>query len=66
MPSEDYQLITVIREKCLKQGISITKSETLRAGLLALLNLSAEEFGETVNSVKKVKPGRPSKMNNLS
>lgn len=59
MPTEDYQLITIIRERCLKQGIVLNKSETLRAGLLTLFSLPDAELIEAVNSVKKVKSGRP-------
>jgi hypothetical protein len=59
MPSRDYKKITQLREKCLKAGHSATKSEILRAGLHALEGMSIEDLRRVVQSVEKVKPGRP-------
>jgi|FLYL01.1.fsa_nt_gi hypothetical protein len=59
MPLRDYRKITQLREKCLKAGINMTKSEILRAGLHALEGLSLERLREVVQSVEKVKTGRP-------
>jgi hypothetical protein len=59
MPSRDYKKITQLREKCLKAGLSATKSEVLRAGLHALEGMSVEDFRRVVQSVEKVKTGRP-------
>ena len=59
MPTRDYKKITQLREKCLKAGMSVTKSEILRAGLHALENMSMEDLGRVVQSVEKVKTGRP-------
>lgn len=59
MPSRDYKKITQLRAKCLKAGLSVTKSEILRAGLHALEGLSLEKLREVMQSVEKVKPGRP-------
>jgi hypothetical protein len=59
MPSRDYRKITQLREKCLKTGINVTKSEILRAGLHVLEGLSMESLREVVRSVEKVKTGRP-------
>jgi hypothetical protein len=59
MPSRDYKKITQLREKCLKAGMSVTKSEILRAGLHALENMTVEDLGRVVQSVEKVKTGRP-------
>jgi len=59
MPSRDYKKITQLREKCLKAGMSATKSEILRAGLHALENMNVEDLRRVVQSVEKVKTGRP-------
>jgi hypothetical protein len=59
MPSRDYRKITQLREKCLKAGINMTKSEILRAGLHALEELPTESLRVVVQSVEKVKTGRP-------
>lgn len=59
MPSRDYKKITQLREKCLKAGISATKSEVLRAGLHALEEMSIDDLRQIMQSVEKVKTGRP-------
>ena len=59
MPSRDYKKITQLREKCLKAGLSATKSEVLRAELHALEDMTVENLRQVVQSVEKVKPGRP-------
>ena len=59
MPSRDYKKITQLREKCLKAGLSATKIEILRAGLHALESMTVEDLRRVVQSVEKVKPGRP-------
>ncbi|HKA54211.1 MAG TPA: hypothetical protein VKJ47_11165 [Candidatus Binatia bacterium] len=59
MPSGDYRKITQLRAKCLKAGMNMTKSEILRAGLHALEELPLESLRAVVQSVEKVKTGRP-------
>jgi hypothetical protein len=59
MPSVDYELIPAIKTRCLKAGVSVNKSEILRAGLNALESMSDKELLKVVNGLVKVKPGRP-------
>lgn len=59
MPSQDYEKIAQLKARCLKLGVSTTKSEVLRAGLHALENMSGETLRTIFQSVEKVKPGRP-------
>lgn len=59
MPATDYERIAQLKAKCLKAGLSVTKSEVLRGGLHALERLSIEELRTVIQSVEKVKPGRP-------
>jgi hypothetical protein len=59
MPSSDYDKIHVLRSRYLQLGISVTKSEVLRAGLHALEQLNGEELRKIMHSVEKVKSGRP-------
>src|SRR5450631_772413 len=40
MPQTDYNIISEIKQKALKAGIQVKKSELLRAGLQALAKLS--------------------------
>ena len=60
LPSEDYRLIGTIKNRALKASISITKSEVIRAGLLALENMSEQDLIKVIGSLTKVKSGRPS------
>ena len=59
MPSSDYALIADIKERCLKAGTNVTKSEVLRAGLTALIKLDEPDLLQVIQSLSKVKTGRP-------
>ena len=59
LPSGDYELIAAVRQRCLKSAININKSEVIRAGLHALMEMPEEALAELVNNLEKVKPGRP-------
>ena len=60
-PPEDYELIQALVDRCLKKGMHVTKSETLRAALRKLTALPDEELLELYRSLSKVKIGRPKK-----
>ncbi|MBD2302332.1 hypothetical protein [Nostoc sp. FACHB-190] len=60
LPSGDYELITTIKQRCLKSAVNVTKSEVIRAGLQILQSLSDEELVQAINGLEKVKTGRPS------
>lgn len=59
MPTADYGLISTIKQRCLKKGVSASKSEVVRAGLAALEAMSDRELVELVEKLPKVKTGRP-------
>ena len=59
MPTGDYSLIAAIKQRCLKRGVSATKSEVLRAGLAALDTMTDKELVEILERLPKVKTGRP-------
>lgn len=61
MPKSDYEKITALKNKCLEAGVSIKKSELLRAGLLMLESAAPERLLAAVSSVETVKTGRPAK-----
>jgi hypothetical protein len=42
----------------LKASVSVTKSEIIRAGLLALQSMSEQELISVINSLTKIKSGR--------
>ena len=59
MPSSDYDLISKIKERCLNGRVSLTKSEVLRVGLLALEAMPDKDLLKAARNVTKVKTGRP-------
>ena len=59
MPSTDYDLIARTKARCLKAGMSVTKSEIIRAGLHALGQMSETELKMLFDTLEKVKTGRP-------
>lgn len=61
LPIDDYELITTIRERCLDSRVTINKSEVIRAGLHALNEMSETELLAVVDSLTKIKTGRPGK-----
>lgn len=61
LPEDDYQLIDLLRQRCLKNGVSATKSEIVRAGMHSLNILSDEALIEVLQRIEKIKTGRPTK-----
>jgi hypothetical protein len=59
MPEDDYNLIARIRSRCLKAGVTVSKSEAIRAGLNALSRMSDKELLSVIDLLAKVKTGRP-------
>jgi hypothetical protein len=59
LPPTDYQRIFDIKKDALQAAIEVNKSEVVRAGLIALQKLSPEKRIELLQSVEKMKPGRP-------
>jgi hypothetical protein len=61
MPKSDYEKIAALKEKCLAAGVSVKKSEILRAGLLVLEAAAPKRLLAAVTAVEQVKTGRPAK-----
>lgn len=59
IPPSDYSLISVLKDRCLKRAVYVTKSELLRAGLNALNGMSDQKLIDTIGKLVKLKPGRP-------
>ncbi len=59
MPQSDYDLIMLLKKRALLAGNETNKSEVLRAGLLALNQMSETEFLDKISIVEKIKTGRP-------
>lgn len=61
MPQSEYRKIAEIKEASLKVGLSVKKSEVLRAGLKALCDMNAAQLKRVLAGVEKVRIGRPKK-----
>jgi hypothetical protein len=59
LPSDDYARLRLLRDRGLKCGVHINKSELVRAGLQVLQTLPDSEFLDAVQRVQKLKTGRP-------
>jgi len=59
IPGDEYELISRIKKRCMKAGVSANKSEVLRAGLAALDAMSDGELAKAVEGLARVKTGRP-------
>lgn len=61
MPKSDYAKIAILKQKCVDAGVSVKKSELLRAGLLLLASAPEKRLLAAVSAVETVKTGRPAK-----
>jgi hypothetical protein len=61
MPQTDYELIAILKQRALKAGMHVKKSELLRASLQALSKLSAAQLKSAISRLEKIKTGRPKK-----
>ncbi|NPT61660.1 hypothetical protein [Paraburkholderia elongata] len=59
MPKSDYDKIASLKQKCLDAGVSVKKSELLRAGLMMLESAAPQRLLAAVSSLETVKTGRP-------
>lgn len=59
MPPEDYALLAQLKQRSLNMCLETYKSELVRAGLRLLASLSDDEFRTAVQTVERVKVGRP-------
>ncbi|OIR17006.1 hypothetical protein GALL_28270 [mine drainage metagenome] len=61
MPQSDYELIAALKQKALKVGLHVKKSELLRASLQTLNKASAAQLKRAISGLEKIKTGRPKK-----
>ena len=61
MPQVDYDLIAELKQKALKAGLHVKKSELLRASLQVLSKLTAVQLKRSLSGLEKIKTGRPKK-----
>ena len=61
MPENDYNFLASLKKKCLAGGISVKKSELLRAGVQALAGMSLAALKKQLSKLDEIKVGRPAK-----
>lgn len=59
IPKQEFEQIDVLKKRALAFGVSVKKSELLRAGLLVMARLSDAAFKAAVAHVPVLKTGRP-------
>lgn len=59
IPKADSRLISEIQSRCRRHDITLNDSEVMRAGIAALMHLPDKKFIRAVNSLVKLKRGRP-------
>ncbi|HWS86430.1 MAG TPA: hypothetical protein VN282_05685 [Pyrinomonadaceae bacterium] len=59
MPPAEYETLSKVQKRCLKRGVVVSKSEVVRAGFAALARMPDGELFELIETLVKVKTGRP-------
>lgn len=59
LPPAEYALLEQLRARALSLGQIANKSEFVRAGLRALMEMSESDFRQAIAQVEKIKLGRP-------
>ena len=59
IPKPEFEQIDALKKRSLSMGVSVKKSELLRAGLLVLRAMSDAAFKSAVATVPVLKTGRP-------
>jgi len=60
-PAVDYALFGTLKQRALKSGHEVKKSELLRAGLASLAALPDSALLKALQGINRLKPGRPVK-----
>ena len=61
MPEPEYRTISLLKERCLKNGVAARKSEILRAAVASLSALRDVDLMAAVCRLEVIKTGRPAK-----
>jgi hypothetical protein len=62
MPQADYELIDALKQKVLKAGLHVKKSELLRASLQTFSKLTGAQLKRAISGLEIIKTGRPKKV----
>ena len=58
MPQREFALIDELKQRCRALGVEVKKSDVLRAGLLAMRDLSDERLGQVVRPMAAARTER--------
>lgn len=61
MPKDEYAKIAELKDRMVKQGQPVKKSELLRAGIMLLAEMNDSALKSTMKKVPVIKTGRPKK-----
>ena len=61
LPESEYDLFAKLKKRCLAKGLSVTKSEVLRAALIRLAAQADDSVISAIKAVEVLKTGRPPK-----
>lgn len=59
MPEAEYRTVATVQKRMIKKEKVVSKSEIVRAAFTLLDKLSDKELVELFDSLRKVRPGRP-------
>lgn len=59
LPHDDYAKIAELKQRCLKAGLHVKKSELVRAGLRLLSKLDTTQLNAELDTLERIKTGRP-------
>ena len=59
MPEIEYQVLNEVKKAFLKAGVSVKKSELLRAGVALIKTLDLSKLNAVISALAPIKAGRP-------
>ncbi|MFJ7565792.1 hypothetical protein ACIQW9_02385 [Herminiimonas sp. NPDC097707] len=61
MPEVEYQVLSDVKKAFLKSGVSVKKSELLRAGVALIKTMGLSQLNAVIAALAPIKAGRPKK-----
>lgn len=61
IPESEYQVLADVKKAFLKQGVSVKKTELLRAGLVLIRTMDLGKLNGVIQALAPIKAGRPKK-----
>ncbi len=61
IPADEYQILSVVKKQLTSEGLEVRKTEIVRIGLQLVSKLKTVSLKRRLNSLQKLKVGRPNK-----